>query len=126
MGTLYVAFTVFAVLNVVTGQFVNNASKASESDTDHMMLEEVNERQKHIKNVQELFTRVDTSGSGELTWETFADHFSDPRVQAYFRFLKIDTDICGAESLFRMLDFDGNGRVSIDEFVGGCMKLRGQ
>merc|ERR1712115_27985 len=25
-----------------------------------------------------------------------------------------------------MLDFDGNGAISIDEFVGGCMRLRGQ
>eukprot|EP00928_Gymnodinium_smaydae_P035988 TRINITY_DN25236_c0_g1_i1.p1 TRINITY_DN25236_c0_g1~~TRINITY_DN25236_c0_g1_i1.p1 ORF type:complete len:675 (-),score=133.85 TRINITY_DN25236_c0_g1_i1:13-2037(-) len=121
----YVTFAVFAVLNVVTGVFVGNAQKASEFDTDHQVLEEITDRCKHIDSVQEVFFAADSDGSGELTWKEFETALGDPRIRAYFRFLKLDVEHFGPDKLFRLFDFDGDGNVDIDEFVMGCTKLRG-
>eukprot|EP00746_Dinoflagellata_sp_MGD_P136315 gnl/MRDRNA2_/MRDRNA2_70263_c0_seq1.p1 gnl/MRDRNA2_/MRDRNA2_70263_c0~~gnl/MRDRNA2_/MRDRNA2_70263_c0_seq1.p1 ORF type:complete len:615 (+),score=115.77 gnl/MRDRNA2_/MRDRNA2_70263_c0_seq1:81-1925(+) len=122
---IYVCFVVFAVLNVVTGVFVDNARKASEKDTVHAMLEETNDRQKHIQDVVDIFKEADKDGSGELTFDEFEKYISNPCIQAYFRKLKLNYEGTTARKLFNLLDFDGGGAIDINEFVVGCTKLRG-
>merc|ERR1712113_22457 len=63
-------------------------------------------------------------GSGSLTWEEFGYHLQDPRVQAYLATLELD--VSEARGVFDMLDFRGIEEVSVDDFVAGCMKLKGQ
>eukprot|EP00746_Dinoflagellata_sp_MGD_P008579 gnl/MRDRNA2_/MRDRNA2_117184_c0_seq1.p1 gnl/MRDRNA2_/MRDRNA2_117184_c0~~gnl/MRDRNA2_/MRDRNA2_117184_c0_seq1.p1 ORF type:complete len:632 (-),score=103.87 gnl/MRDRNA2_/MRDRNA2_117184_c0_seq1:46-1941(-) len=123
--TAYISFSVLAVLNVVTGVFVDNAQKAASQDREHMVMEESADRMRQIKQVQEMFKEADIDGTGQLSREEFENHVDDPRVQAYFRLLHIDLHSYGAENLFNMLDFDGGGEMDSDEFVVGCTKLRG-
>lgn len=123
--SMYITFSVFAVLNVVTGVFVGNAQKAQETDTDHQILEEINERSKHMTQVQQVFEAADADGSGELCWEEFEEAFADHRIRAYFRFLKLDIEGNGPDKLFKLFDFDGDGLIDIEEFITGCTKLKG-
>lgn len=122
----YVSFAIFAVLNVVTGVFVDNAQKASENDTDHVVMEEIGERRRAMEAVKAVFkAATKDSRDNELRFQDFERLVGDARIQAYFRMLKLDIDTYGPDGLFSLLDFDGDGTVDIDEFVVGCTKLRG-
>lgn len=122
---LYIAFAVFAVLNVVTGVFVDNAIKANQQDADVVIMEQTDARRKHVEQVKSVFKRADRDGSGVLDWEEFQRHLDNPYVQAYFRQLDLDIEGNGAHSLFMMLDFDGSGTIDVEEFVFGCGQLKG-
>merc|ERR1712061_272340 len=45
------------------------------------------------------------------------------KVRQYFAYLQIDcTDVW---TLFRLLDADGSGEIDLNEFMEGCIKLKG-
>merc|ERR1712113_1264359 len=50
-------------------------------------------------------------------------HIMDEELQAYFAHLNLD--IGRAWDIFRLIDIDKSGAVSMEEFVEGCLKLRG-
>ncbi|EEQ99080.1 hypothetical protein Pmar_PMAR019728 [Perkinsus marinus ATCC 50983] len=37
----------------------------------------------------------------------------------------IDLPVADAEELFMVLDYDGSGELSVDEFIGGCVRMKG-
>merc|ERR1712176_831694 len=66
----------------------------------------------------------DLDKSGTLSWEEFRAHLENQKVRAYFQTL--DLDVSQAHVLFALLDADGSNQVTIDEFLDGCMRLKGQ
>merc|ERR1719277_967455 len=67
---------------------------------------------------------MDTDGSNNITVEEFKIAMKDKRVLAYFNALKLDfTDVM---TLFVLLDRDQNGEINLDEFLRGCMRLKGE
>lgn len=122
---LYVAFATLAVLNVITGVFVDNAIKANRDDADMVIIEQTEARKKHIAEVKSIFMKADTDVSGKLNLEEFQMHMDNPFVQAYFRQLGLDIEGSGAASLFNMLDFDSSGLIDVEEFIFGCGHLKG-
>merc|ERR1712113_763807 len=62
-------------------------------------------------------------GSGQLTQEELQQHLDSPIVRA--RLAAIDMEVYEARGLFGLLDLSENGCISIDEFVIGCMRLKG-
>eukprot|EP00927_Polykrikos_kofoidii_P042164 TRINITY_DN3601_c0_g1_i3.p1 TRINITY_DN3601_c0_g1~~TRINITY_DN3601_c0_g1_i3.p1 ORF type:complete len:712 (-),score=106.80 TRINITY_DN3601_c0_g1_i3:120-2255(-) len=111
--TLYIAFTVFALLNVVTGVFVENAMDSAETD----------KRESTIVKICDLFKRTDNDGSGEVTWEEFQTTLQSEDMQDYFK--SIDVDISEAKGLYELLDADSSGSIDAVEFVSGCVRLTG-
>jgi hypothetical protein len=120
---LYIFFVVFGVLNVVTGAFVDSMRMVSERDHDHVVEVEMKRMKNLEMSMTKVFVEADTDGSNTLTWGEFETHLEDERVQAYFRSLEID--VTQARALFVLLDADGSDEVSIDSFVDGCMRMRG-
>mmetsp|Transcript_62704 Transcript_62704/g.127741 ORF Transcript_62704/g.127741 Transcript_62704/m.127741 type:complete len:243 (+) Transcript_62704:2-730(+) len=119
----FVFFMVFGVLNVVVGMFVETASAVAQRDHDVVVENEISRVQEYSENIKEFFTQADKDKSGELTWEEFSEHLKDERVKAYFASLELD--VSQAKMLFHLLDIDGTGGIGVDEFVGGCMRLKG-
>ena len=54
----------------------------------------------------------------------FHDKINTPAVQEYFATLGLD--VWDAWSFFKLLDADAGGSVEIEEFLMGCLRLRGQ
>lgn len=109
----YIAFAVLAFMNVITGVFVEAALKSAKDQQDVYI----------VHHARELFQNCDPSNSGKLSWDVFHDQISNPEMQMYFRL--IDVDPKEAEGLFKLLDLDESGEVDYEEFLNGCLRLRG-
>merc|ERR1712083_898519 len=70
-----------------------------------------------------MFENINSTRSGELTIAELEEHVHDEAVQAYFTHLNLEIE--KAWDIFRIIDRDKSGTVSIEEFVGGCLRLRG-
>lgn len=119
----YVSLAYFAILNVVTGVFVETALHVAAMDRDAIIHEEMQSRESYAHSLHDIFLELDRDASDDLTIDEFRMALNDERVLAYFNALQIDfTDIM---TLFVLLDRDENGAVNLDEFVRGCMRLKG-
>lgn len=109
----YIAFSMFVMLNLVTGIFVDSAQRNIREDRD---LELVN-------RVHELFIKADDDHSGKISWEEFEEQLINPEMMEYFK--TIDLDTSEACYLFELLDVEGAGAISSEAFVNGCLRMRG-
>lgn len=128
MGLIFLLYTIFmicAIMNMITGVFVNKALKLAESDMDIMLLENDQVRQEFTRKIDSVFKSADSDGNGTIDSDEFAEHFQDPVVQAFFRYLDIDIEATDPEVLFKMLDFDQSGSLDSEEFCRGCLVLKG-
>lgn len=121
---VYISFATFAVVNIVTGVFVENAMSASMGDKEAIIQNQEIEREAFLVQMHELFAEVDSDRSGFITEKEFLQYLNNDRAMAYFHALKLEVD--EVRLLFRLLDCDGSGSVEIDEFLMGCRKLSGE
>merc|ERR1739841_36787 len=75
------------------------------------------------KQLKRVFKEADTDGSGTLSWREFEAHLKDERIVAYLSSLELD--VSEAHGLFRLLDIDNTQDVGIEDFIMGCMRLKG-
>merc|ERR1712032_966874 len=61
--------------------------------------------------------------SGTITWDEFSKIVNDDQMKEYF--MAVDIDVTEAEGLFHLLDINDSGHVGIEEFIMGCMRLKG-
>lgn len=123
---VYMAFALFCVLNVMTGVFVEHASKMTSADEEMIMMEEVRARQDYVDTVSRLFADCDKDNSGAVEWEEFQHCASDLHFQTCFKKLGIALDTeADLKNVFHMLDFQNNGSVSVEEFAIGIQMFSG-
>lgn len=120
----FVTFALFAVLNVVTGVFVDTAIEKNQSDKELAVQEELRNKRLRMNWIRDVFSELDSSGDGTVTQQEFESQLNHEAVIAYFNTLKLD--VSDAKTLFRLLDSDGSDGVNIDEFVSGCYRLSGE
>merc|ERR1719499_447580 len=109
----YITFMTLAILNIVTGVFVDAALTRSKKEKDIFM----------INNLREFFNKMDMNRNGTISWDEFEAHLGEDRLVTFFK----DIDLCMSEAkgLFMLLDGDGSGFIDMDEFLSGCLNLRG-
>jgi len=110
----YIAISTLAIMNVVTGVFVESALATVKNDKDVVMM----------NNVRELYDKADVDSDGFLTWPEFESKLSSKAQQEIFKGLDIDTD--DAYFVFCLLDTEGVGRVNLESLMNGCLRLRGE
>jgi len=120
----YVFFTMLAVLNIITGVFVDNAVESARNQRDVMMQKEMEIKETYIREMRELFAQMDEDESGTITHQEIKEYLDDPRVLLYFQVLGLDAR--DSEKLFSLIDERGNEEVSVQEFIDGCLRLKGQ
>jgi len=109
----YVGFSIFALMNITTGVFVESALKNANKDQELFLM----------YHAKDLFAALDLDESGDITWQEFSASLDTPAMRLYFK--TIDLDPSEAQDLFRIIDFDGKGFVDINQFIWGCIRLRG-
>lgn len=120
---VFITFAVLALLNVITAVFIQTAIKQTETDVELVVAEEMAHRAEFTAVMQQVFMELDQNNSGALSYEEFEEHIEDDKIMAYLQTLELDaTQI---RSLFMLLDVDRTGEVDLEEFVTGCVRLKG-
>merc|ERR1719330_2301087 len=120
----YIFFMYFGVLNVVVGAFVATTAEIALKDKDALVRAETERLKNYTIHIKRFFRAADTDNDGHLTWEEFEEHLTKPEVQAYFR--SMDLNVTQAGRLFDLLDVDLSNKVTVNEFLEGCIRLKGQ
>eukprot|EP00747_Dinoflagellata_sp_TGD_P195613 gnl/TRDRNA2_/TRDRNA2_64549_c0_seq1.p1 gnl/TRDRNA2_/TRDRNA2_64549_c0~~gnl/TRDRNA2_/TRDRNA2_64549_c0_seq1.p1 ORF type:complete len:680 (+),score=125.28 gnl/TRDRNA2_/TRDRNA2_64549_c0_seq1:68-2041(+) len=110
---LYIAFALLALMNVVTGVFVESALKSAKDDQEHNTLNQLHK----------LFSEADEDRSGKLSWKEFESKLEAP---AFLKVLQnMDVEPNEAKELFKLIDIDDSGEIDYEEFISGFLRLRG-
>lgn len=126
-GVAFVAFvciTLFALLNVINGVFVETTLYAAKLDDIAVIEEEVRTRERYLERLHGIFHSLDLNKDGVLTSAEFDLAFMDERVVALFNAAGIDPE--NSRILYNLIDRDLDGVVSLDDFWRGCMRLKGE
>eukprot|EP00434_Breviolum_minutum_P017144 symbB.v1.2.015132.t1/scaffold1108.1/size137334/3 len=121
----YMAFTYFAVLNVVTGVFCQSAIESAQNDHAMVVQALMDNKAAHITKLRGLFHQMngEDSDRGVITLGMFEEKIKTPAVREYFEALGLD--IWDAWSFFKLLDNGGDGSVDLEDFFDGCLRFRG-
>jgi len=119
----YVLFVVIGVLNVLTSVFVERVHELSKLDRDLATQGELASQEAFLTQMRTIFEEVDDEKNGRITWQKFRDYLRSDRAQAFLATQQLDTS--DAARLFRLMEVDDAGAVSVEEFALGCMRLRG-
>jgi len=119
----YIAFVLFGLLNVFTGIFVESATHAANSDREIKMQAQMEEDNSIMQQIRIIFARSDADGSGQMTESELAKLMEQDDFKEQMECLGIHPT--EAHGLFRLLDDDCSGSVSIEEFLSGCVRLKG-
>jgi len=120
---LYVGFVTFAVLNILTGIFVDAAQQFSSMDRELAVELQVDKEKEYVKGLMNLFAEADVDKSGTLTWDEFMGHFESNEVRAYLK--GMDLNVTSAKKIFNLIDGDNTGEIGIQAFLETCLQLRG-
>eukprot|EP00928_Gymnodinium_smaydae_P038489 TRINITY_DN26540_c0_g1_i1.p1 TRINITY_DN26540_c0_g1~~TRINITY_DN26540_c0_g1_i1.p1 ORF type:complete len:606 (-),score=135.00 TRINITY_DN26540_c0_g1_i1:126-1943(-) len=120
---VFMFFTLFSVLNIITGVFVDGALEMSRRDHWSAMVKREKERKETALKLHELLAKMDTDKDGIISEKEFLRGMNMHDIWEALDELEINaTDIMG---LFAVLDQDGNGTLDIYELVDGIQKLKG-
>eukprot|EP00930_Biecheleria_cincta_P039029 TRINITY_DN26839_c0_g1_i1.p1 TRINITY_DN26839_c0_g1~~TRINITY_DN26839_c0_g1_i1.p1 ORF type:complete len:632 (+),score=107.81 TRINITY_DN26839_c0_g1_i1:54-1949(+) len=119
----YVIFMMFAVLNVVTGVFCQSAIESAAADKEMATLAQLQNRRLYMDSIKKLFQEIDEDGSNEITIDELEQKLEEEAMKAFFDSINVDTQ--DAWLLFSLIDKDVSGSIDLEEFVTGCLSLKG-
>eukprot|EP00927_Polykrikos_kofoidii_P009784 TRINITY_DN14100_c0_g1_i1.p1 TRINITY_DN14100_c0_g1~~TRINITY_DN14100_c0_g1_i1.p1 ORF type:complete len:611 (-),score=83.08 TRINITY_DN14100_c0_g1_i1:2-1834(-) len=122
---MWMAFAILCVLNIITGVFVESASKLTLMDKDVAYVEDFESRKRWAAEARELFNEIDTDHSDTIDVQEFVTASKDLRVQALFRKVGVDVGAYNARGLFALFDFHNDGILEADVFFEGLQQLHG-
>eukprot|EP00930_Biecheleria_cincta_P035819 TRINITY_DN24615_c0_g1_i1.p1 TRINITY_DN24615_c0_g1~~TRINITY_DN24615_c0_g1_i1.p1 ORF type:complete len:622 (-),score=112.15 TRINITY_DN24615_c0_g1_i1:185-2020(-) len=120
---VFVILNVYCVMNVITGIFCQSAVETAQSDKELVIQLQLQEKRNYIETLKQLFQSWDESGDGKCSIVEFETHLHDHETEVLLRTLEIEAR--DALALFELLDKDGTGEVDLEEFITGCITLRG-
>lgn len=119
----YVCLMSLALLNIVTGIFVNDSIEAAQMNQELAAQVERCKVEAVAGQLHDMFLELDTDDSGTLTADEFAGYLANPAVCQLFAALGLDSG--DPLAMFQALDLDDSQELDIQEFVMGCIALRG-
>jgi len=102
---------------------VETALDSASQQKDLLVQEQVAAEHALCKELKVVFDAADEDGSGLMTAMEMESFMNNERIKAHMRALDIDFN--QATGLFRLLDADNSGHVEAEEFIMGCMRLKG-
>eukprot|EP00927_Polykrikos_kofoidii_P042301 TRINITY_DN36185_c0_g1_i1.p1 TRINITY_DN36185_c0_g1~~TRINITY_DN36185_c0_g1_i1.p1 ORF type:complete len:564 (+),score=88.45 TRINITY_DN36185_c0_g1_i1:81-1772(+) len=120
---IFVVVGSFGVLNIIVGVVVENTLSTSERDKTNMRKKQENDRHMVFTQLREIFEAADVDKSGTLTIDEVVHALDKPEVDSKLRM--IDFPVENPQQLFKDLDYDNTKDLTIDEFITGCMRMKG-
>ncbi|CAE7455546.1 Scn5a [Symbiodinium microadriaticum] len=120
---VYIVITVFAVLNTVTGVFCNMAIESARADKDMATMRQMQKHEAQVDALRGVFEEINPDGMGVISLEELKEALKQEKLRSFMHSMDIATD--DIVTLFMVIDADGSGDITLDEFVYGCMNLAG-
>jgi len=121
---LFIAFTQIALINIITGIFVDNAMQNLHPSREQMAMKLEEDEQGYAQELEKLCIDVDADQSGCLTKAQFKAGLVEGRIPLLLQLLGLNRD--NVQAFFEILcDVAPNKQVDIKQFVRGCMRLKG-
>jgi len=118
----YVIFAHLAMLNVVTGIFVDSALRSARHDKQ-MMIEEDMARLKEIQaQLEELFHEFDSTGEGHVNVQDLQRCLADERVRTFLGAIGIN--FAGPADIIEACGAEPDDDVNATDFVEACLEQR--
>eukprot|EP00929_Paragymnodinium_shiwhaense_P048465 TRINITY_DN24498_c0_g1_i1.p1 TRINITY_DN24498_c0_g1~~TRINITY_DN24498_c0_g1_i1.p1 ORF type:complete len:712 (+),score=183.99 TRINITY_DN24498_c0_g1_i1:81-2216(+) len=109
----YIAFGILALMNVVTGVFVQAALNSARKEEDAFMTDQI----------VTLFGMSNRPDGAAINMDEIMQSIEDPKTMKEWQ--SIGVSGLEAQSLFQMLDLNQEGVVPFEEFLAGCLRLNG-
>jgi len=117
----YISFAAVAVLNVLTGMFVDSAMKVCTVEDDAALQQVLDQDQEVVHDFYNVFRRIGVMHeTGLMSWKEFNLAKDCQEVQGFFKTL--DITLADARLVFNRMQI--NGEVKFNEFVLGCSKIK--
>lgn len=117
----YIAISAYVILNLVTAVICRKAQSMSQANLAERAKEVREEEKKTLKDLKNLFLKLDADGSGQVSFEEFDAAFRIPEIR--YKFVVLGFDEEEAKRLFKVLDADGEGELSVSEFTKGAWEM---
>jgi len=121
---LFVMFTSFCLLNILTAIFVTCAHQASSMNREIATDSAISDKRAFEGQLCSLFYEVDINSDGALSLEEFHVLLQDERNAVFLGAMGLD--LHNIERFFEVVDSDGSGALDIIEFVDVCGSMRGE
>lgn len=99
------------------------AIESASQDATAVMQAQQAAQAEYVKTLSELFEIIDSGNLGKITVGAFEESMDNERVKGFFS--SIDLSVGDAWELFKLLDTDETHMINIEDFVAGCLQLRG-
>jgi voltage-gated sodium channel len=121
---VFIAISSFGLLNIVVGVVVESTLHTSENDESKVKRAQERDRQRVFDHLREIFEGADEDGSGTLTLAEVQKAIAKPEI--YNKLKMIEFPVEDPKQIFMLLDYDNTCELSIDEFISGCIRMKGQ
>lgn len=109
--SVYIAFMLLCLMNIITGTFVQSALQGAENDR----------AREFVESARSMFVEVEEDELAMVTQEQYNDMLEDPEFQYHLRLIGVnDPD---AQLLFRLLDQDQAGEVEFEKLIANIIRL---
>jgi len=121
----FVAFMQIALVNIITGIFVDTALQKLAPDREATALSHHKEKELAAENMRSLWREVAETDDGYLTTEDFRSGLRGTKIPYQLEDMGLSID--NVSHFFRVLQRHSSedGKVRINNFVHGCMRLKG-
>jgi len=119
----FIVFWTFAALNLVTALLVDSTMQRAGSERDFVIQTEMEAKKDFIEAMLDIFQDLDRDNNGSISLPELQKHFLSEEVATYFSAL--DLNAAQAGTLFELIDTNGDQAICQDEFIWGCLRLKG-
>jgi len=118
----YISFLTFAVLNILTGIFVDTAMSYSQEDADNISILQMDDTS-YLDKLADVLCALDVDDSGALSYVEFEVSLESPSVREFLQ--DYDINPVEAKMLFWRLSEHGTHEVSIPDFIHIFTRMKG-
>jgi len=121
---VFIVITVLAVLNVINAIFVNDAVDATQHDLDLRSQADLAENKIMLRRLTRIFQDMEKDKRDMVSIDSFVQHMDDEEMKLQLSLIGLH--FCDGVSLFQYLDVDRSRHLTIEQFVMGCLRLKGE
>lgn len=120
----YITFFTFAVMNILTGIFVENALQLAQPDPQEALLAHAKQRTRELEELTGLMNAIDGDGNGEISCDEFVRAMENEKVRGVLR--SVGVDIKEPELYFKTMSFVAQREhIDLNNFAEQALRLKG-